>query len=277
MSGLWWGSFAPGGITLTGANGSNRSGQSGRTDTAATSASLYGGSFVCWEGDPCGSCSGGFGLQLFATQGADRRHPQSAASAAEPVWLALTSISIVSRTPNGPFISTTTDANGHFEFRASTEPGRSNNWGVGVDATYSPSGHSGVGQATYYVFAGGTALAQASVSSSQLSTVNLKLPNPRAGGGGSPDNRGDSEGGGGCGGGSGGGSGGGIGQRSGEGLRRWGRQRAPRPVPRRPAGERPDGQRLTSIRPTCPSRGSRVSTSCAATTARTPTTTSPRT
>jgi hypothetical protein len=45
----------------------------------------------------------------------------------------------MSNTPQGPSgVPVETDASGHFEFRASGEPQRSNNWGVAVDPNYSP-------------------------------------------------------------------------------------------------------------------------------------------
>ena len=152
---IYTGHYAPGSVTLTnlGTNG-NLEGQF----TAFHDRYFWSpitGSITCVRDEEtpfCSSCSGGFDVKLYASHGAIEGTLD--VQPVPPTGLAGFEVSIA-RTPTGPFIGTTTDADGHFEFRASDEPDRSNNWGVSVDPAYSPEPHSGTGQATYFVRADG--------------------------------------------------------------------------------------------------------------------------
>jgi hypothetical protein len=88
----------------------------------------------------CTTCSGGFGLTMYATMGAIEGTleviPKPPTLAGYSIW--------AKAEPSGTG-TTTTDATGHFEWRALTEPARSNNWGIGVAPSYSPYPHSGEG------------------------------------------------------------------------------------------------------------------------------------
>jgi hypothetical protein len=99
----------------------------------------------------CGSCSGSFGLQLFVTQGAVDGTVK--VTPVPPTGLGGLDVQLV-RTTGGAPAPAQTDEHGHFEFRSTSEPGRSNNWGVNVDATNDPWPTSGMASAEYYVIAG---------------------------------------------------------------------------------------------------------------------------
>ncbi len=167
-------------------------------------------------GENCGTCTGAFDIKLYATHAAIsgtvtvKPVPEEGLAGIE-VW--------ISGDPSGSGkIIEHTDENGYFEFLAESEPERSNNWSpfVGVDCP----AEGGPGTRTYYAGSGSSAaLEEVTVSSSQLSTVELTLPPPDGGGGEWPEKRGGSNGCGGYGGGGGGGwnEGGGGGSGSGSG------------------------------------------------------------
>ena len=110
--------------------------------------SPIGGSMTCTRTLPidCTTCSGGFSLSLYATSGAIEGTleviPKPQSLAGYSIWAA---------PETGGSSTVTTDATGHFEWRATTEPGRSNNWGICVAPHYSPWPHSTAGSMTYRV------------------------------------------------------------------------------------------------------------------------------
>ena len=155
--------------------------------------SPIGGSLSCHPNPAtpgCGTCTGGFALTLYATEGAIEGTVE--VSPKPPVGIAGIPVGISRTLEGGGGGYALTDADGHFEFRAQTEPARSNKWGVGVDPHYSPWPHSSTGDATYYLSAGLAVSDPVTVTSSQLKSATLKIPAPRAGGAGDTTKRGNS-------------------------------------------------------------------------------------
>jgi RHS repeat-associated protein len=140
-----------------------------------------GGHMSCTQ-DPnppfCTTCSGGFSLALYAQSGALEGNvkvlPHSPASLAGiAVW--------ISRPSDPPAGYINTDASGHYEWRATYEPARSNNWGLPVDGDYSPWPHSGMGSKDYRVGVGidytdPVDTKVVTVHSSELVTADLVMP-----------------------------------------------------------------------------------------------------
>ena len=152
-------------------------------------------------GEPCGTCTGNFDIELFASQGALEG---TVKVTPEPETLEGITV-FISTTPDssGTVATRVTDAEGHFEVRAPDEPARSNNWGLVLDCD------NGQGSKTFYVGSGTSAVQAVTLTSSQLATVELELTDPRAGGGGEYGKRGGPSSGGGSGAPGCGGSGGG--------------------------------------------------------------------
>jgi YD repeat-containing protein len=129
--------------------------------------------------DGCGTCSGSFSLSLYATEGAIegtvtvKPAPPNGVQGAQ-VWR--------SRFSSGTgAVTTSVNAAGRFEFRAQTEPARSNKWGVPVDGNYSPWPHSGAGSAQYYVGLAGSlepGAGPVTVQSSQIAAASFTVRNP---------------------------------------------------------------------------------------------------
>ena len=139
--------------------------------------SPIGGSMTCTRTltpIDCTTCSGGFSLSLYATSGAIEGTLEVI-----PTPQSLAGFSIWAKTETGAASTTTTDASGHFEWRATTEPARSNNWGIGVAPHYSPWPHSAEGSMTYLVGVGpGVDPGDSevvTVKSSKLSTAALSI------------------------------------------------------------------------------------------------------
>ncbi len=137
----YWGYHAPGSIILTWSTGGNDSGQWSAFN-GNYFWSLKGGSIVCTrpEGDLCGSCSGGFSLELYATQGAIDG-TLAVNQFRRPAWP--TSMSRYPGPPPDPFSPRRKRTRMGTSSSALHGPGRSNNWGVSVDPTYDPWPSSG--------------------------------------------------------------------------------------------------------------------------------------
>ena len=197
-----WGAHPAGPVTFTGFTGSNHTGNQWYGINGNYFTSPKDGTYSCHReaGDPCGSCSGGFDLKLYAKQGA-----MEGTLTVKPAVEHIEALSVWTQlTPGGTAIPASVDPQGHFSFRSTGEPGYSNNWGVAVTPSYAPYPHSGMGQATYVLgLQGAPAVKTALVKSSQLTDASFTVAAPRTGGGGQADMRGGT-GGGGCGGGGGG-------------------------------------------------------------------------